>query len=44
MAVYFDFAMHTLDIALDKTSRGLKPPICLGCDNCSRIVTSAYLR
>ena len=44
MAIYFDFAMHTLDIAFDKASRGVMPPICLGCANCSRLVTSAYLR
>ena len=44
MAIYFDFAMHTLDIAFDNASRGLRPPICLGCANSSRLVTSSYLR
>ena len=44
MAISFDFAMHTLDIAFGIASRGLRLPICLGCANCSRLVTSAYLR
>ena len=44
MVIYFDFAMHTLDIAFDNASRGLTPAICLGCANFSRLVTSAYLR
>ena len=39
---FFDFAMHALDIAIDKA--GFEAPICLGCANCSRLVISAYLR
>ena len=31
-------------LGFDKVSRGLMPPICLGCANSSRLVTSAYLR